>query len=938
MLNKLTFLLSAWALAVTPMLAQHPKFALSDRGLVVEAGIAGRYTIEVPALHLEEGSEKPHFQVTDPNHAVAIYPSGARLEYTLKDDKTSFHLTHGPSNAKSFRFWMPISRKLSQGGDYAFDGGELLPLPMENSEQFLWHGSAQTFTLVDPTGLGFTLKTPGGYLALQDNKPKGWGQNFGFIYQYDTFGKEESWFSFELRSAEADASPESFAQAKSKVIVDRYGQSTRVDYPEKVTTDAELKADAQKDKAFFEAYQPPEGYDQYGGLAGTHEQYGLEKTGFFHVGQADGRDVLVTPEGNIFFQLAFCTLQSIDDYTTVKGREEIYEWLPPKTENWKSAWRHNNPENGVASFYIANWIRKFDRFYTLEEWSRQAVKRLRSWGFNSAGAFSADTQFMQEMNVPTVDFLSLNDGALPMLPDKLGAGRIIDPFAPGIEETLDRVIAKKVRPNVNNPRLIGYFLGNEQHVEDIPKLVPTYKASQVPAKAKLIEMLENEYGSIEKFNEAWNPAEPLSSFEEAGETPLFIRTDKAAADMRQYFRAYLETYATLVERIFRKHDPHHLLIGSRWTPATANVQDVVEITGPYVDVLSINYYTYAIDADFLQKVHRWSGGKPMILSEWHYCVNDQGLQARMEMANQKDRAKAYRNYVEQAAALPFVVGVQWFSYLDQSITGRFFQGFHGEGNAIGFVNVVDRPYEEMVAAAKKSNFRIYEVMMGREKPFHFDDPRFDPKATGGQSKVVQVPKALPGMELDGTTTNWPTRPAEPIPSSRTVIGLEDEGFSADYRLCWNEQNLYLQVSVKDSTPMKTEKTGDKLWSADGVEIFIGPKKLEATGKQLYSDRQILIGASEEHNVHVMDQASEDVSTSIETVVDKNVTGDGYTLQAAIPWSVVGMEPESGKEFLFDIMVDNSEDGQVRVAQLAWSGTKNNSKQREDWGRAVLSAN
>lgn len=912
-----------------------PAFSVADTGLVIDAGTMGKFTIEPPALNVEKGEEKPVFTRKDAASATVEYASGAKLQYNVKPAQASIQFSNVPAKAKSFKFAMLVPMAFAQGGQYAFDSAPLKPLPFEKGGQFVQHGNATSFTVVDPTGQGFTIVTPGGYQGLQDNRTFGWAV-FGYQYQFDLHGKTEGYINLSLKALGTIAEPVAAKPAEpKKLIADRFGQSYRKDYPEKVRSEEELKADGQKHLAEIAAYKPDSRLDTYGGLAGSGEKYSLKKTGYFHLEKVGDRDVLVSPEGNLFFQLGMCGIARTDDDTTVKGREQIYEWLPPGgASEFSTAWRDGRPEGGVMSFYIANLIRKFGKPYNFEEWTGQVVQRLRSWGFNSAGAFGKYTDTMRAMNFPYVGFLPLGKGeGVETLPDKLGAGDLMDPFVPGTEEALERKFAKGVAAKANDPLLIGYFLGNEQHFETLPKLIPTYKASKVAAKGRLVQMLQEKYGTIEKFNAAWNPSIPFASFDDIKEAPLFVRTDAGNADMLAFYELYLESYYSMVRRVFKKHDPNHLLIGSRWTPGTANNKQAVQIGSKYLDVVSINYYGYTIEHSFLKKVHEWSKGRPMIFSEWYYATTNRGLGALVEVKDDKERGMAYRNYVEQAAALPFVVGIQWFIYTDQALTGRFFQGFHGEGNNTGFVDVTDRPYRELVEAAKTTNTRVYDVMMGDEKAFAFDDPRFDGKSKRNSNKTIQVSKALPNMKLNGTTTNWPGTPAEPIESSRLVLGPPNPNLRGDYRLCWDENFLYFHIQVKDPTPMQNKKSPASFWAADCVELFIGAGELDQGGNMIFSDRQILIGAGEKPAIHIADRPDE--AASCQVIGTKEVSGDGYVLQVAIPWKVLGVKPEAGKELLFDVAIDNSDDGEFRKQQLAWNGSSQNSSDRGSWGRARI---
>lgn len=911
------------------------EFGLSEKGLVVEAGAMGRFTMEPPVFNKKNGAEKPVFEMKSDTLAEARYSSGTILTLQLREGRADFHYTNAPAEGSSFKFSMLIPISFNQGGRYAFDTAEPKPLPEEKGAQFVQHGNAHSFTIIDPVGQGFTFVNPGGYQGLQDNRNFGWAI-FDYQYQQDTGGKSEGFFSFSLKPLAASAATPAAGNAGvPKTMVDRFGQSTLKDYSWKVTTEDQLKEDYRKQTAEAAAYTPNPALDVYGGLVGSGEKYKLKKTGFFHTEQVDGRHVLVDPEGNLFFQLGVCGIASTDDFTLVKGREKIYEWIPDANDPiYLSAWREGRPDWGIFSFYIANWIRKFGKPFTLDEWTDQVVQRLRLWGFNSGGAFSRNTSSMKEAKFPTVAHLNLGKGGgIEVLPEKLGASEVMDPFHPGTEQALEVRFAKGVAEKASDPLIIGYFLSNEPHWEELPKKLPTYKASKVAAKGRLVQMLKEKYQSVAKFNQAWEPAKPFADFESMNEESLFVRTRQGAADMQEFYELYLETFFSMVQRVFRKYDSNHLLIGSRFTPGTANNETAMRISGKYTDVVSINYYTYGIDQAFLARASEWSGNKPVILSEWFYSAADTGL-ASGKVRNQEERALAYRNYLEQSAVLPSVVGLQWFIYTDQSITGRFFEGFHGEGNNTGLVDVTDRPYEPLIAAARLSNARVYDIMMGKEKPFSFDDPRFNGRG-GKSNKEVAAPKALPGLTMDGSTTNWPGRPAEPIDSSRLVNGTPNPKLRGDFRLCWDEQNLYFLIQVKDPTPgMNTHKEGS-LWMADGVELFVGGDTTKS-GSMLFSDRQILLGAGARPEVHVIDHV--EASKLCPVVLIPEVGGDGYTLAVTLPWKVLGIEPKSGTELLFDVAIDNSNDGRQREQQLTWNGTGENSKDRGVWGRLKLVEN
>ena len=82
------------------------------------------------------------------------------------------------------------------------------------------------------------------------------------------------------------------------------------------------------------------------------------------------------------------------------------------------------------------------------------------------------------------------------------------------------------------------------------------------------------------------------------------------------------------------------------------------------------------------------------------------------MKNQVDR-RAFRYYLEGAAALPWCVGVHYFTLYDKSAIGRF----DGENYNIGFLDVCNQPYEPLAKAARNSHILLYRVAAGEIKPY-----------------------------------------------------------------------------------------------------------------------------------------------------------------------------------------------------------------------------
>jgi hypothetical protein len=112
-----------------------------------------------------------------------------------------------------------------------------------------------------------------------------------------------------------------------------------------------------------------------------------------------------------------------------------------------------------------------------------------------------------------------------------------------------------------------------------------------------------------------------------------------------------------------------------------------------------------------------------MIGEWHFGALDVGLPGSGigHVRDERARGQAYRVYLEDAAAKPWCVGAHWFTLYDESALGRY----DGENWNIGFLDVCNRPYELLCAAARASHERLYEVVRGDVRP-HDEAPEYLP--------------------------------------------------------------------------------------------------------------------------------------------------------------------------------------------------------------------
>ena len=500
-------------------------------------------------------------------------------------------------------------------------------------------------------------------------------------------------------------------------IVDNYGQYTRINWPGKVKDAADFKRlQAEEDAAIKAAPVLPD-RDEYGGWAGGPQE---KATGFFRTLERDGKWWLVTPSGHLYLSLGVDVLLISDGFTIVENREDMFSWLPAQDDPLS---RHYGVADHVLygptkkgrmfNFYSANLERKYGPDY-VASWRKVSLDRLQAWGFTTVANWS-EPEFYAMKRVPYTATLDLSGEYARVASGQDYWGKMHDPFDPRFAAAVDRSILEKVAPYRNDPWCVGYFIDNEiswgstgndrQHFGLVYGTLEGGKES--PAKGAFIELLKKRYRKIEGLNKSWGTA--LASWEEFRAQP-FKPEGELAGPMREDFTEFLTAFARQYFRVIhdaqKKQDPNHLYLGCRFAWRTP---EAVAAAAEYCDVVSFNIYRSRVvpeEWDFTKSLK-----KPCIIGEFHFGAVDRGMfhTGLVSTPSQAARAEMYRDYIHSVIDNPAFVGCAWFQYFDEPLVGRIYDG---ENYNIGFVDVTDTPYPEMVAAAKSVHAEAYTRRFG----------------------------------------------------------------------------------------------------------------------------------------------------------------------------------------------------------------------------------
>ena len=524
-----------------------------------------------------------------------------------------------------------------------------------------------------------------------------------------TFGTGDTLtFTAVFRLTAAPSNPNTYAP-----YIDTYGQSTYSTFTGKIQTDADLQAAAAEEQTMLASWGLPTGYDAWGGV--LHAGWQDTATGFFHVVKHNGVWWLISPAGNPCFYIGLDTAPlTSGNNTPTTARVWEFAALPPQTPAYNSVWTWGDwGNNGVESVSFDTW--NMMRKYGSDAWQNTAtnltVQRIESWGFSGFGKWSTPAG-----SLPILPVLWPNN--VPVLVSHP------DVFDPQVQALFLASLQQQIEGSATDPTIVGWSFGNEADELMTASEIAAILAmgSNVPAKQALInDVLSSIYDSdVAAMAAAWGvTAATVSDLYTSSPNP-------PAADvetMREYYedRFYAYLYQTI-----KSIDPNHLYFGSWIVPGWWVEPIDWQLTAAHSDVIGYDRYSPAFTDPVLEAAAA-STGKPIFLGEFsfppHYDLL-RGYQV-FPAAYATDDAGAgalYQSNLQSAARFPWCVGVAWFEYRDEPVSGRGFSGetdtdlVEGESYAFGLVNVADSPKYDLVNLVRSSNLTAAQTRLAFAPP------------------------------------------------------------------------------------------------------------------------------------------------------------------------------------------------------------------------------
>ncbi len=459
----------------------------------------------------------------------------------------------------------------------------------------------------------------------------------------------------EIRSARLTNDYETPSYMEERPYVDEFGQWAYEDFEGKVHSEEELKKVWEEEERSLEADALPR--SKYGGFL----ERNVGGTGFFRVQKVDGRWWFVDPDGYLFLSVSGGGPDAGGGggASGREGLEHMFAAYPPEV---------GTPRGGKRMMSFGEW--NLHRRYGMDEgwhdrWADLTAKRMSSWGLNTGSPRPSSFPYLGHLRLRIESVYGIQDV-----------------YADGFEEEVAESLSY-LKDSSKDPYLIGYFLQNEPSwLETEPRVCQLILDDPLdrPIKRRLAAYLE-ENGDNDSTRTRF---------------------------IHDTYRIWIGTLSSCV----RRFDPNHLILGVRFGHSSVPHDDILRIIKDYCEVYAFNTYRLSPNKAYLDEVSAKTD-MPMINGEFHFGTIDRGMAPGLvQVADQQERAVAFRYFAENGFSHPALVGIAWFQYTDQGLLGRS----DGERYNIGIVDVTDIPYP-IVKGIREASENLYEVHSGRRAPY-----------------------------------------------------------------------------------------------------------------------------------------------------------------------------------------------------------------------------
>ena len=242
--------------------------------------------------------------------------------------------------------------------------------------------------------------------------------------------------------------------------------------------------------------------------------------------------------------------------------------------------------------------------------------------------------------------------------------------------------------------------------------------------------------------------------------------------------------------------------------------------------------------------------------------------------------------------------------------------------ADGYEKVVTLKVDKDALSSNKVKMDV--VVISGDKRAAFGDTKFNQYESSKYfAETVLKPLATISkgtVDVDGKADDEAWKNAKKV----TLAINNGASVSADAKLLWDDENLYVFASVKDAV---LNMDSDQKHEQDSLEVFIDENN-DKTSSYQEDDKQYRINYANEHSFNGKKCIEDNLVSEVV------LTDEGYDVEAAFKWTDV--TPEIGSKIGLDLQINDANANGKRSGTLNWADKSGNGwSSTEVFGTVVL---
>ena len=438
-------------------------------------------------------------------------------------------------------------------------------------------------------------------------------------------------------------------------------------------------------------------HDRYGGYDGVkpHQICSSNPEGYWRTGKYNGRWVMVNPDGNVTI-LHGCNGVAPDPLKAAKSErsQALYKSHFSSTEEWSRYANQLLTAYGF-NFYSLN----AERIRNTRNHVSESDSRVMH-GYTS-GKQLAEVSFCYFLRTFQWDYNQLTGRSFNMA----DASQFALMFDPDYLNYIDKLAADAAALYKDDRDFIGYYLDNELRFRIAGNTSPAINLKEwlnFPTDASKPRAFQYAKEYAQNFMKS-RGVEPVASKVTTSLDDAFL------LDISEYY------YRTASEAI-RRHDPNHLVLGTRLHGRPLTLPQVHEACAKYCDVVSVNMYGMwePQDSYFNTNYKSWRKlDKPCFVTEFYTRDLDKRFEGELYsgtgegggwyLKGDVNRGLHYQNFVRKLISYDHCIGWQWFQLTDD------YSESNGWNNK-GLISPDYHPYHDILELMRQLHWNVYQIM------------------------------------------------------------------------------------------------------------------------------------------------------------------------------------------------------------------------------------